>query len=130
MCGVTVEAGPPRWTSALLLVAALALAGVGVAADPAGRLLAGAAAFVLAVRAGRDLLLHPSVRADAQTVQVVTGLRRLTLRWDEVEALRVVRDRRTPVLELDLGATIVVLGPTRLGRPPAVVLQELLALQR
>jgi hypothetical protein len=43
--------------------------------------------------------------------------------------MRVVRDRRTEVLELDLGRTLAMLSRARLGRPPAQVLDELLALR-
>ena len=36
-----------------------------------------------------------------------------------------ITDRRTPLLELDLGDTLVVLARGRLGRPPQDVLAEL-----
>ena len=57
------------------------------------------------------------------------GLRRVHAAWPAVERLRVVTDRRTPLLEIDLGGTLVVLGHVRLGRAPADVLAELLALK-
>ena len=76
------------------------------------------------------LALRPVLRADTAGLEVVVGLRRRQLSWPEVHGLRVVDDRRTPLLEVDLGSTLVVLTRRRLGRPPDVVLDELLALQR
>ncbi|MDP9497853.1 MAG: PH domain-containing protein, partial [Actinomycetota bacterium] len=85
--------------------------------------------LLLAV-AGRDLLLRPALRADAAGIVVVTGLRRRAVAWTEVERVQVVTDRRAPLLELDLGDTLVLLSRLRLGRPPEAVAAELSALQR
>jgi hypothetical protein len=49
--------------------------------------------------------------------------------WDRVERMRVVRDRRAALLELDLGVTVVVLSRNRLGRWPEDVLTDLLAVR-
>lgn len=68
--------------------------------------------------------------ADPAHVSVVVGLRRTTVPWVQVERLRVVRDRRIPVLEIDLGSTLVVLSRYSLGRQPAEVLAQLSALQQ
>ena len=109
-----------------VLTGALTLAGLAALADPAGRLLAGVGAAVAAVAGLRDLLLRPVLRADRTGVDVVSGVRRLHADWAQVEQLRVVTDRRAPLLELDLGGPVVVLSRLRLGRPPAAVLAELL----
>ncbi len=125
-----LTAGPSRLAAAGVLSGAGLLTMLGVLADPAGRLLALPAAFVLAGLALRDLLLRPVLLADSRGLDVVTGLRRLRVPWDRVDRVRVVTDRRTPVLEIDLSDAVVVLSRLRLGRPPADVLADLLALQR
>ncbi len=125
-----VTAGPSLAASGVLAAAGLLLAVAGAAADPAGRLLASPAALLLLAVAGRDLLLRPALRADAAGIVVVTGLRRRAVAWAEVERVRVVTDRRAPLLELDLGDTLVLLSRLRLGRPPEAVAAELSALQR
>ncbi len=113
-----------------LLLAAGALVLLGAVADAGGRVLAWPAAALLAGCALRDLLLRPVLQAGPAGLQVVTGLRRRSVPWSSVERLRVVRDRRTPLLEIDLGDTLVVLSRFRLGRAPEDVLSELSALQR
>lgn len=123
-----VTAGPAPAASGVLVAAGLLLVGVGATADPAGRLLAWPAALLLLAVAGRDLLLRPVLRADAAGVEVVTGLRRRAVAWSDVERVRVVTDRRAPLLELDLGDTLVLLSRLRLGRPPEAVAAELSAL--
>ena len=74
----------------------------------------------------RDLLLRPVLRADAQGLAVVSGVRRLHLTWSQVDDVSVVTDRRSPLLQPDLDSSLVVLGRTRLGRSPYEVLEELL----
>lgn len=125
-----VTAGAGRGAALAVLLGAAALLAVAVDSDAAGRLLALPAAVVLAAVGIRDLALRPVLRADTAGLEVVVGLRRRQLSWPEVHGLRVVDDRRTPLLEVDLGSTLVVLTRRRLGRPPDVVLDELLALQR
>ena len=125
-----VTAGPSRGSCAALLAGAALLAALAVLGDPGGRLLAGPAAVLLALVALRDLALHPALCADRDGVQVVTGLRRRWTPWEQVEGTRLVTDRRTPLLEVDLGTTVLVLTRRRLGRAPSVVLEELLDLQR
>lgn len=128
--GAVVAAGPTRLTAGALLAAALLLVVVGLASDTPGRLLALPAASVLAGLGLRDLLLRPVLRADRDGIEVVVGLQRHRFAWSQVQRLRLVTDRRTPLLELDLGDTLVVLTRQRLGRPPDVVLAELLDLHR
>ncbi|MDX6214531.1 MAG: hypothetical protein QOG99_115 [Frankiales bacterium] len=71
----------------------------------------------------RDLLLSPVLTADADGLLVVDGVRRVRAGWSEVERLRTVQDRRTPLLELDLGDRVVVLTARRLGAPVDEVLE-------
>jgi len=125
-----VTAGPSRGSCVALLAGAVLLVVLGLAGDPGGRVLAWPAAALLVLVALRDLALRPALRADHEGVEVVTGLRRRWTPWQQVEGLRVVTDRRTPLLEVDVGATVLVLPRRRLGRPPALVLEELLELQR
>ena len=125
-----VTAGPSLRASGALLTAGLVLAAVGALSDPAGRLLTWPAALALLGLGLRDLLLRPALRADPEGVMIVTGVRRRTLPWRQVERIRVVTERRAPLLELDLGDTLVLLSRLRLGRPPAAVAAELSALQR
>lgn len=116
----------PRPSAALsLLAGAAGLAVVAVLADPAGRLLAVPAALVLVAVALRDVLLRPVLAAGPEGITVVVGLRRRSVAWHSVGRVRVITDRRTPLLELDLGDTLVVLARGRLGRPPQDVLAEL-----
>ena len=123
-----MTAGPGRTGSVLLLLTAAGLlAGAGVA-DPAGRLLLVTAALWLAVLAGRDLLLAPVLDADTACLRVVDGWRRIEVAWPRVENVRLVTDRRAPLVELDLGDRLVVLSRRRLGQSPQVIVDELTAL--
>ncbi len=123
-----MTAGPGRTGSVLLLLAAVGLLAGATAADPAGRLLLVAAALWLAVLAGRDLLLAPVLDADLEGLRVVDGWRRLEVAWSGVEDVRLVTDRRAPLVELDLGDRLVVLSRRRLARLPSEVVDELTAL--
>lgn len=130
MTGEPVRTGPAPLLAPGLLVGAVVLLLLGLAADPAGRLLAFPAAVLLLVLALRDLALRPVLAADGDGLQVVSGVRRLHLSWEQVHGLRVVTDRRADLLEVDLGSTVVVLGRARLGAAPQDVLAALSALQR
>jgi hypothetical protein len=104
------------------------LAGTALA-DPVGRLLlavAGVAALLVGLR---DLLLRPVLSADASGLTVVDGWTRRHAAWTEGVALEVVRDRRTPLLSVDLGHHLVVLSRRRLGVEPADALAALAALR-
>lgn len=125
----TLVVAVPLARAPALLALATVLAGVGVLADPAGRLLALPAAVAALALAGRDLGRGPLLRADDSGVDVLQGLRRVRAPWAEVERMRVLRDRRTELLELDLGSTLVLLSRQRLGRLPADVLSDLLAVR-
>lgn len=120
-------------TSRRLALGLLALAGVlavvTALSDPAGRLLTGPAVLGALLLAGFELRGGPALRADAQHVDVRQGWRRVRAPWTSVEGMRVVKDRRTELLELDLGDTVALLSRTRLGRLPTEVLGELQALR-
>ena len=128
MTSEAVEAGPARRVSYAMACAALGLLLAGLASDAGGRVLAWPAALLLAGAALRDLVLGPTLRADHEAVRVVTGLRRRTVPWAAVERLRLVTERRTPLLEVDAGDDLLLLSRWRLGRSPSLVLDELAAL--
>ena len=119
----------PRQRGYALLALAAVLVVMTLLSDPAGRLLtipAGVAVLVLAVR---DLRSGPVLRAGPDGVEVLQGVRRLRAGWGQVERMRVVKDRRTEMLELDLGRTLALLSRNRLGRLPEDVLAELLEIR-
>ena len=118
-----------RWAYGLLATAAVLLV-VGVVSDAGGRLLTLPAALVALVLGVRDLVAGPVLTADAHEVVVREGWRRVHAPWSAVERMRVVKDRRAELLELDVGRTVVLLSRNRLGRLPEDVLADLLALRR
>jgi hypothetical protein len=120
-----LRAGPAAAAGWLQVVAGLVLLLGTTLADPVGRVLLVPAGLLLAGSGLRDLLLRPVLTADRDGLTVVEGLHRRQLPWTEVEGVRVVTDRRAPLLELDLGTHVVVLSRRRLGRPPYQVLEEL-----
>jgi hypothetical protein len=123
-----MTAEPPRWHGPAALAAAAALLATAFTLDGIGRLLLLPAVAAVAVVGVRDLLLRPVLSADAEGLTVADGLHHRTAAWEEVERMRVVKDRRAPLLELDLGGALVVLGQRRLGRHPEQALKELEAL--
>jgi hypothetical protein len=123
-----VVAAPRRSAYGLLLLAGV-LAVATALSDPGGRLLTAPAALAALVLGLRGLDRRPLLLADAGGIAVRDGWRRLTSPWEGVERMRVVRDRRAALLELDLGHTLVVLSQARLGRLPEDVLTELLAVR-
>jgi hypothetical protein len=119
----------PRRRAYGLVAFAVVLAVVAVLSDAAGRLLAVPAAVVVLLLAVRDLRSGPLLTADATGVSVLQGLRRMRAPWAEVERMRVLRDRRSELLEIDVGRTLVLLTRQRLGRLPDEVLTDLLAVR-
>jgi hypothetical protein len=125
----TLVVAVPRARSYGLLAFAGVLLVVALLSDAAGRLLALPAAAAVLALAIRDLRSGPLLLADAGGVEVLQGLRRIRVPWAEVERMRVLRDRRTELLELDLGRTLALLSRQRLGRYPDEVLTDLLAVR-
>ncbi len=119
----------PRSRAYGLLALAAVLLAVAVLSDSAGRFLATPAAVAVLALAVRDLLSGPVLAAGPEGVEVLQGLRRARAPWAQVERLRVVKDRRTEMLELDLGSTLALLSRQRLGRYPDEVLADLLAIR-
>lgn len=120
-----MTAGPPLAQTLCLLLLAAVLLAVGLRTDWSGRLISGPAMVIAGVLGVRDLLLRPALVANAEGLRVVWGLRRVSVGWQDVQRLRLQTDRRTPLLEIDLGDSLILLARTRLGRPPAAVLAEL-----
>lgn len=125
----TLVVAVPRKRAYGLLAFAGVLLVVALLSDVAGRLLALPAAVAVLALAVRDLRSGPVLVADADGVEVLQGLRRIRVPWADVERMRVLRDRRTELLELDLGRTLALLSRQRLGRLPEDVLTELLAVR-
>ena len=119
----------PRRRAYGLLAFTVVLVVVTLLSDQAGRLLTAPAALITLALALRDLTSGPVLRADAIGVAVLQGLRTLHASWSQVERMRVVKDRRTEMLELDLGSTLALLSRHRLGRLPEDVLTDLLAIR-
>ncbi len=120
-----INLGPTRVTAAVEVALGAALLASTAVADPVGRILlavAGLAALIVGVR---DLLLHPVLTADASGLTVVDGWTRRRAAWTAEVVLAVVRDRRTPLLSVDLGDRLVVLSRRRLGTDPADALAAL-----
>lgn len=122
-----LQIDPQRRLTVLAGLTALVALVVLVLADTGGRLLCvpvllGAAALVV-----RDLVCGPLLHADAEGLDVLDGVRRVRVAWVDVERIRVVKDRRTPVLEVDTGNAVVALSGTRLGQHPADVMEALQA---
>jgi hypothetical protein len=116
----------PRRRAYGLVAFAVVLAVVAVLSDAAGRLLAAPAAVAVLALAIRDLRSGPLLVADSDGIEVLQGLRRVRVPWRKVERMRVIRDRRSELLELDLGRTLALLSRQRLGRLPEDVLTDLL----
>lgn len=124
-----VVAGPSTALGASELVAGAMALVIGEQGDDLALLLV-LPVFAFLVALGlRDLVLRPTLCASSDSLTVVRGIGRVTVGWDTVERLRVVTDRRTPLLEIDLGSTSVVLSRTRLGTAPSQVLADLEALR-
>jgi Bacterial PH domain len=102
---------------------------VAVLTDAAGRVVALAALVVLGAYAVRDLVLRPVLVADREALEVRSGLSAVRVSWGEVDRIRVVRDRRAELLELEVAGRIVLLSRWRLGRPPGEVCEALDALR-
>ena len=127
--------GPNRWLTTLFAVfAAAAIGFVVLSGDAAGRLLAAAAAALLAAYAVTDLAFSPRLVATAEGLQIRTPTVRATLAWPDVESVRV--DERTHLglmsrtLEIEGGGQLVVFSRRTLGADPREVAALLAAFSR
>jgi hypothetical protein len=125
-----------QWSTRTGEVVATALAGVGLAlattlADPAGRVLLGAAALLLLALAARDAVLRPRVAAgdEGVTVRALSGP--TTIAWPAVRVrVRVqrrwgLRARTLEVEDRTDDAVLLVLGRRELGTDPEAVAEAL-----
>lgn len=126
--------GPSAPLAWLFAAAAVICAGIaGFGGDPAGRLILGLAAVLLAGLAVADLLVVPrlSVSADGVTVRTLSVRRQLP--WSVVESIRLDERSRlglsSRTLEIDAGDALIVLGRHSLGADPREVYPLVLALQ-
>ena len=128
-----------QWSPSTVLPAGLSAAGLvlgaGAAAlDDAGRVLVGAAALLLLVLAGRDLVLRPRLAVTGDGVEVRTLTGRRVLPWGLLR-VRVRAGRRwgttVRTLELDTAdgpdddGVLLVLGRRDLGAPVEEVARRL-----
>jgi Bacterial PH domain len=127
--------GPDRRLTAVSAVLAAAAIGfVVLSGDAAGRLLAAAAAVLLAAYAVTDIVFWPRLVATAEGLQIRTPTVRATLPWPEVDAVRV--DERAHLglmsrtLEIEGGGHLVVLSRRTLGADPREVAALLAAFSR
>lgn len=89
-------------------------------------LLAGAVATGIIVWAARDLLHPVRLAADDAGITVLIGFgRQRHVPWDQIEAVRVERARRSDVLEIDTGEAIYVLSEPQLSADPHEVAMTL-----
>ena len=120
---------PSRTQAGLLLLAGAVLLALAVAVPPLGRVLLVPAAVAVVAVGLRDLLLVPTLEADAAGLTVALTTSKQAYAWSDVTRVQVITDRRTPLLELDLDHTVVVLSRRRLGAAPYLVLEELNAVR-
>lgn len=123
--GPVLSWAPSRAFGWLEVTGAVLVSLATVRLDGLGQLLTLPAAMLLAGLGSRDLRVRPTLAADTAGLTVAMGLRHVTVAWADVERLLVVTDRRAPLLEIDLGDTVVVLPRRRLGVAPYLVLEEL-----
>ncbi|MEU4155840.1 PH domain-containing protein [Actinoplanes sp. NPDC026670] len=92
-------------------------------------LVAAVVATAIVAWAARDVLHPVRLSADDAGITVLTGFaRRRHISWDQIEAVRVERARRSDVLEIDTGEAVYVLGEPQLSADPhevAVTLADL-----
>lgn len=114
-----------RVTAATALAAVVAGLSTALAADAPGRLLLGGAALVLAAYAVTDLVFRPRLTLSAEGVRVHSPQARARLTWAQVDDIRAdARQRlglRLVTLEIDAGASLIVLSRRALGADPEQV---------
>ena len=123
----THEFGPNRALAILWLALTLVAAGAAIATtDPAGRLLAGGAAIVLAAYGIVGLVFWPRLSVGPDGLRVHTPARRAVYAWGDVDTVGLDERRRfglsTGTLEIDARGDLVVLSRWGLGADPRDVL--------
>ncbi len=116
--------GPPPWRPPTLLVAALAATAGGFLVPELWAL-----AVVLLAAAIRDWRCRPALTLGADGFTYVSGLRRHSAPWLQVEAVRVRQERHFlsfgRTVEIDLwDDTLIVLSRAQLGAEPDDVAGE------
>ncbi len=118
---------PAQWSprpveTAVAVFAGLVVLLLAVFADPAGRLLLGAAALGLLAIGSADVVLRPRLAADRTGIQVRTLASRHRLPWSAIQRVEVDEHTRygltSRTLELEAGELLVVLGKRTLGADP------------
>lgn len=102
--------------------------------DRIGLPLAALAAAALLVYSARDLLAPVRLAADADGVTVITGVRhRKRLRWDQIERVRVARQRHlgtmSELLEIDTADALHLFSSYDLGTSPHEAHQTLVTVR-
>lgn len=112
------------WLVALLAAATATGAVVAARTPLPGRFLFLVVTVATGAETLRALVFRPTLRADADGIEVVTGLRRERLPWSAVDAVTTIQTpssagttmrRRADALEIDLGERLVVVPAYRLG---------------
>ncbi len=123
---------PDRRYTALAAAGGLAALGAALGtSDPRGRLLALVALAIVACYMIGDLAFSPRLEATADGLCIRSPFLRTTLRWDEIESVRVFsRHRggvRSSVLEVDAGAVTAEFSRRSLATDPDDALALVLA---
>ncbi len=120
-----------RFTAGAAVGTVVAAIAAAVTGDAAGRLLWLLAAVLLLAYTVTDLVFSPRVEASLAGLTIRSPLTRVAVPWAEVESVRPdTRARwglRSTTLEIDAGATLVVLSRRALGRDPAEAAELILA---
>ena len=124
-------ATPPQ-VAVAFVAATTALVVASVFLDWPGRILALSSALLLGVEAVHDVLVRPTLYADADglVVRSFRGERRFA--WQSIDSIRAHEARRIIVLqslEIEIGDELVADPGLRLGADPAVVADRLSALK-
>lgn len=112
------------WLAATFVLGALAAVGAASRTPFPGRFLFLVVAVGAGAEAVRAVVLRPTLRADAEGLEVVAGFRRERHPWSAVADVTTLdggkalaRGRKGVALEIDLGERLVLVAPYRLGVP-------------
>lgn len=124
------------WLAAVFAAASLTGVAVAVRTQPPGRFLFLVIAVAAGVEAVRAAVFRPTLRADANGIELVRGVTRERIPWRLVqnvtalgspESGRTLR-RRADALEIDLGDRLIVVPAYRLGTSAAEASASLIEL--